>query len=495
MRSLQHTALLTVLYGIKSGIFCASLVLEGIDFFFKPDLQHTSNQVDQTAVAAMGRVLPDTCWQHGVAQGDIPLYYLMEKALLDFPSLKQFVAGIGHSHVAATKQTRRPSALIRLRDSVVGGVMTAAAAGYLPGISSVLHSLTLPSAPAGVQCDSALWHNTPAFDRSPRFGFAGASWMIMYHIGVASALRERWDLTRPATKLAGTSSGSMLAMALGSGVPLSTLLNRAIDQAKVCERRVLGPLGVMSEVSLGGAHTYLPSDASQRLSGRLRVSVTQALPCDTCGPAAASWAALRRRHVTHWRSNDELLDTCLASSHIPGYFERPIVLRPGHAHRRVVQDTQQEEERAEPCGECSAPGNLGCLCWDGGLTDNIPRWDPSEVDILKQGVMPAHEQCIFTATVSPEVQAGTISPPPAAAAGGMCRLAWSPDTAQPFAVDPRLGAGGWPKWYSLVPPTEELYWQVFFAGRGHAQEWMRRQQLLPRGRPQPHAAEVRAASD
>jgi hypothetical protein len=336
-----------------------------------------------------------------------------------------------------------------------------------------------------------LWEAHAMFDASPRFGFAGASWMIMYHIGASSALRERWDLGKECVKLAGTSSGSMLAMAVGAGVPVSTLVTKALSQAAVCDQRVLGPLGVMSSVSLGGALSFLPPDAHLRLSHRLRVTVTRAVLCRGCsGGEHEQQQPTRSAHVTHWDSNEQLMDTCLASSHIPGYFERPVTLLAGNVHYSSAVDAQARLSRglsASACRYCSMNSTSACLCWDGGLSDNVPRWLPSETAALKakaggQRAPSNHAAAAtpFTATVSPEPGAGTISPPQVGDATP--RGAGLDQT--PFCSSPQLGAGGWPRWYSLVPPPPEKYWKVFFAGRAHAQAWMVKHGFVPRGAPQ-----------
>ena len=442
-----------------------------------------SSRLPTAELEQFARCLPSECWQQGIRGGDTLLYFQMQCALQDFPALQNWVGtSTALTPATAAKHSAPASAppLIRWRDAALQGIMDLAHTNHIPILGGALRALGQASPPAGDAAATAAWHRTDAFDSRPRFGFAGASWMIMYHIGVASALRERWDLASPAVKLAGTSSGSMLAMSVGAGVPLSTLLARALKQAKVCEQRIMGPLGVMSSVSLGGAEAFVPPDAAATLSGRLRVTVTRALPCEYC-PAVPHFGSKQHGHVTHWRSTGELLDTCLASSHIPGYFERPMTLALGLVHSRPVPASAEAKESAlaavSPCRECDGPGSLPTLCWDGGLSENIPRWGTSEQAELQEC---SHESEAYTVTVSPEAQAGTISPPPMSSEPV---LPPSSSPQSPFRVHPELGAGGWPRWYSLVPPRGEQYWRVFFAGRGHAQRWMREQGFRPRGQP------------
>lgn len=445
-----------------------------------------TQQPGELDLSQFAQFLPSSCWQQGVQGGDSLLYFQMQVALAEFPSLQRWVRGAdvdlsGKAQGGVLAAQAPPPTLIQWRNAAVCNVMQAAADGYLPLLAPPLVSLQAPSPAAGSDCPTAAWHTTDGFDSRPRFGFAGASWMVMYHIGAASALQERWALSSPGVRLAGTSSGSMLAMGVGAGVPLSTLLQRALQQAKVCEQRVMGPLGVMSQVSLGGAEQFLPPDAAARLSGRLRVTVTRALPCQACTMPACC-PGPHHGHVTHWTSTQELLDTCLASSHIPGYFERPMVLQSRHVHTNAVSDTEAMETistQTSVCTDCSALGEHQVLCWDGGLSENVPRWGTSERGELHTGVL---QSDAYTATVSPEAQAGTISPPPAPPLYAESGILPDPPST-PFDVEPSLGAGGWPKWYSLVPPKGEQYWQVFFAGRGHAQAWMRKNGFLPRGRP------------
>lgn len=58
--------------------------------------------------------------------------------------------------------------------------------------------------------------------KQPSFTFAGCGFLGLYHVGVASCLREYAPINK-ATRIAGASAGALAAMALACDLPLGNL--------------------------------------------------------------------------------------------------------------------------------------------------------------------------------------------------------------------------------------------------------------------------------
>lgn len=73
--------------------------------------------------------------------------------------------------------------------------------------------------------------------------FIGCSWLMIYHIGVSSTLLDAGVIKPGHTVVGGSSSGSLVAAALASGVDLNQLKKLIVDMSLDSHQRILGPLG------------------------------------------------------------------------------------------------------------------------------------------------------------------------------------------------------------------------------------------------------------
>jgi len=185
------------------------------------------------------------------------------------------------------------------------------------------------------------------------FSFSGCSWMLFYHLGVASTLQE--ECVFPADVIfCGASSGSLVAAALALDVDMRKVREFGMSLHSAADKRLLGPVGDMTRIVQTGLEALFPQDAHLRLNefiaggGGLAVSVSK---------WASPWKVenvLDRRG--HFESRHELITLLLCSCYIPLYYETPQWYT-------------------------SAPGVGPVLALDGGLTDNMPRIDDSTITV------------------------------------------------------------------------------------------------------------------
>uniref|UniRef100_A0A9J7XXZ9 triacylglycerol lipase n=1 Tax=Cyprinus carpio carpio TaxID=630221 RepID=A0A9J7XXZ9_CYPCA len=166
--------------------------------------------------------------------------------------------------------------------------------------------------------------------------FAGCGFLGIYHIGVASCLREHAPfLVENARHIYGASAGALTASALVSGACLGEAGAGIIDVAKEARKRFLGPMHpsfnlvkIMRTILL----RVLPPDGYSRATGRLGISLTRV----TDGENVL---------MTHFNSNEELVQACVCSTYIPVY-----------------------------CG-LIPPTLQGVRYVDGGISDNLPQYE------------------------------------------------------------------------------------------------------------------------
>jgi len=131
--------------------------------------------------------------------------------------------------------------------------------------------------------------------------FSGCSWLAMYHVGVAAKLVEKKVRIR---SFAGASSGSLIAVALASGVKPECLRRSISHLAKEARSFNFGIFGRLSSMLREGLDKVLPTDAHDKCSGRLEVSVT---------PVYSSGGVLKNWRVRDFRSRSDLIQCCVAS--------------------------------------------------------------------------------------------------------------------------------------------------------------------------------------
>lgn len=166
--------------------------------------------------------------------------------------------------------------------------------------------------------------------------FAGCGFLGIYHVGVASCLQEQAPfLVENARHIYGASAGALAASALVSGACLGEVGASNIDVAKEARKRFLGPMHPsfnLVKTLRTLLHRLLPPDAYKKSTGRLGISLTRV----TDGENVL---------VTHFNSNEELVQACVCSAYIPVY-----------------------------CG-LIPPTLQGVRYVDGGISDNLPQYE------------------------------------------------------------------------------------------------------------------------
>ncbi|XP_068964000.1 patatin-like phospholipase domain-containing protein 2 isoform X2 [Petaurus breviceps papuanus] len=109
--------------------------------------------------------------------------------------------------------------------------------------------------------------------------FAGCGFLGVYHIGVASCLREHAPfLVANARRIYGASAGALTATALVTGACLGEAGANIIEVSKEARKRFLGPLHPsfnLVKIIRGCLLKTLPDDAHERANGRLGISLTR----------------------------------------------------------------------------------------------------------------------------------------------------------------------------------------------------------------------------
>uniref|UniRef100_A0A8D2IPJ5 Patatin-like phospholipase domain-containing protein 2 n=1 Tax=Urocitellus parryii TaxID=9999 RepID=A0A8D2IPJ5_UROPR len=166
--------------------------------------------------------------------------------------------------------------------------------------------------------------------------FAGCGFLGVYHIGVASCLREHAPfLVANATHIYGASAGALTATALVTGACLGEAGANIIEVSKEARKRFLGPLHPsfnLVKTIRGCLLKTLPADSHERASGRLGISLTRVSDGENV-------------IITHFDSKDELIQANVCSTFIPVY-----------------------------CG-LIPPSLQGVRYVDGGISDNLPLYE------------------------------------------------------------------------------------------------------------------------
>ncbi|XP_039696441.1 patatin-like phospholipase domain-containing protein 2 [Pteropus medius] len=166
--------------------------------------------------------------------------------------------------------------------------------------------------------------------------FAGCGFLGVYHIGVASCLREHAPfLVANATHIYGASAGALTATALVTGACLGEAGANIIEVSKEARKRFLGPLHPsfnLVKTIRGCLLRTLPADSHERASGRLGISLTRVSDGENV-------------IISNFNSKDELIQANVCSTFIPVY-----------------------------CG-LIPPSLQGIRYVDGGISDNLPLYE------------------------------------------------------------------------------------------------------------------------
>ena len=137
------------------------------------------------------------------------------------------------------------------------------------------------------------------------FFFGGAGWGGGYYIGIYKAMQELWGNKILEKKCYGISAGSLICMYILLGYSWEIIDKEFIDitnEAKALNNRVFFKVSYLNNKRL---EKYILKDDYKKLNGKLFVGVT------------SFYGELVL--ISNWNSNQELIDTLHASSHIPYY--------------------------------------------------------------------------------------------------------------------------------------------------------------------------------
>ncbi|XP_049748893.1 patatin-like phospholipase domain-containing protein 2 [Elephas maximus indicus] len=173
-------------------------------------------------------------------------------------------------------------------------------------------------------------------DTTWNISFAGCGFLGIYHIGVASCLREHAPfLVANATHIYGASAGALTATALVTGVCLGEASASMIEVSKEARKRFLGPLHPsfnLVKIIRGRLLKVLPDNSHEQASGRLGISLTRVSDGENV-------------IIYHFSSKEELIQANVCSTFIPVY-----------------------------CG-LIPPSLQGVRYVDGGISDNLPLYE------------------------------------------------------------------------------------------------------------------------
>ena len=157
---------------------------------------------------------------------------------------------------------------------------------------------------------------------------SGSGWLFPWHVGVLAALRARPRALASASeglRVTGTSGGAIVAVTDACGIAPEDAMKMSMEIAKQLRAQPpnanrgdtwLSSWGRMGGVLERALHEHLPTDAHERCNGG-RGGIT-ATPVR--GPADKMvWR--EPELISHFTSRDDLIEACLASSHIPYYLD------------------------------------------------------------------------------------------------------------------------------------------------------------------------------
>ncbi|XP_029437968.1 patatin-like phospholipase domain-containing protein 2 isoform X1 [Rhinatrema bivittatum] len=173
-------------------------------------------------------------------------------------------------------------------------------------------------------------------DSSWNISFAGCGFLGIYHVGVASCLKEHAPfLVDNAKNIYGASAGALTATALVSGACLGDAGANIIEVSKEARKRFLGPLHPsfnLVKIIRSCLYKTLPSNAHELATGRLGISLTRVSDGENV-------------LLSQFNTKEELVQACVCSTFIPVY-----------------------------CG-LIPPCLQGVRYVDGGISDNLPQYE------------------------------------------------------------------------------------------------------------------------
>eukprot|EP00899_Mesostigma_viride_P018662 jgi/Mesvir1/26798/Mv20565-RA.1 len=179
---------------------------------------------------------------------------------------------------------------------------------------------------------------TPSRESTPTLYFPGGGMFFYWQIGCIRWLCRSYDLTD--TRMVGASAGALAATLAACQVDVDAAAALALELAKRAGvwDRPTGLGGVWGPMIKEWLHVLLPEDAARTCgSGRVHLVVLQ-LPSLT-----RRQLSFRHQCVSDFASKVDLVDTCLASVHIPFFIDgRPYYKLAG---RRVIDGSIFADKR------------------------------------------------------------------------------------------------------------------------------------------------------
>ena len=146
---------------------------------------------------------------------------------------------------------------------------------------------------------------------SPKsISFSGCGFLGVYHIGVASCLKQHAkSLINNFDKIYGCSAGSLVAAMLLVDIGIDEVCQHTMDVVAKARSGILGPLSPgfkLNEILLKNLTEKLPMDAHLKTSGKLFVSLTRVYDC-------------KNVIISDFATREELINVLLCSCFVPFY--------------------------------------------------------------------------------------------------------------------------------------------------------------------------------
>ena len=143
-------------------------------------------------------------------------------------------------------------------------------------------------------------------DSSQHLIWSGGGVYFWWQAGTIHALREKFDLKHGNFSMYGASAGSISSVLAACGVDMHAAME---ENFNLPDKSDVFTHGRLIELWL---HRILPPDCHTLCSGKVHISITT---------ITAACIPLRRKVVNTFSSKQDLIDACLASSHIPFFLD------------------------------------------------------------------------------------------------------------------------------------------------------------------------------
>ncbi|XP_060068217.1 patatin-like phospholipase domain-containing protein 2 [Ylistrum balloti] len=173
------------------------------------------------------------------------------------------------------------------------------------------------------------------------FSFAGCGFLGIYHVGVASCLKQHVPHLVDSVKFGGASAGAIVACCLMCDCCLGECTSFTLRLASKARHHSLGPLHPSFDINRilrDALYEVLPENAHKITSGRLHISITRV-------------SDRKAVIVSEFESKDELIQALLTSAFVPLY------------------------------SGLVPPSFRGVRYVDGGLSDNIPQLNNETITV------------------------------------------------------------------------------------------------------------------